>query len=106
MSKIAIAICGSSGIDYTYPELNLETFRSLIIIDNIEYVDYIDIKADEFYQKLEDTSNVKTAQVTTGELIKMFERLRDRGYSDVIAICLSSGLSGTFQGLNLAKTLV
>ncbi|HHU55536.1 MAG TPA: DegV family protein [Acholeplasmataceae bacterium] len=106
MSKIAVAICGSSGIDYTYPELNLEVFRSLIILDDKQYVDYIDIKPDEFYKKLEEAKSVKTAQVSTGELLEMFERLRDKGYTDVIAITLSSGLSGTYQGVCFASEIV
>ncbi len=107
MNKIAITICGSSGIDYVNPNHGLKVFRSSVVINGKEYQDYIDISADKFYQLLEDEDpDVHTAQVSTGTLVKMFEELKEEGYTDVIAISISSGLSGTYQGLYVAKDLV
>ena len=106
MSKIAIAMCGSSGIDYVCPDHRMAMFRSLLILDGKSYKDYEDISIDEFYEKLSIAKTVKTAQTSTGELISLFERLRDEGYTDVICITISSGLSGTYQGVLLASRMV
>ncbi len=107
MEKIAVAVCGSSGIDYVNPHHGMKVFRSSVIINGKEYQDYIDISADKFYQILEDEDpDVHTAQVSTGMLVNIFEELKQEGYTDVIAICISSGLSGTYQGLFVAADLV
>lgn len=38
-----------------------------------------------------------TSQPAIGEWITKYEMLRDQGYTDIIVICLSSGISGSYQ---------
>ena len=106
MNKIAIAICGSSGIDYIYPNHGMKVFRSFVYIDEKEYIDYINITVDEFYHLIQQDPEVHSAQVSTGTLVAMFNELKTEGYTDVIAITISSGLSGTYQGICVAKDLI
>jgi DegV family protein with EDD domain len=49
---------------------------------------------------------VSTSQTSTGKIASVYEELKDEGYTDVIAVVISSKLSGTYQGAVLAKDMV
>ena len=102
MEKIAIAICGSAGVDYVTKDHGMRVFRSKISINGVEYVDYVDISTEQFYFLLKDAKELHTAQISTGELINLIKDYRNEGYTDLIMITLSSGLSGTYQNVRLA----
>lgn len=108
MEKIGLLICANSGIDYEPVDYPFETIRSTLIIDGKEYLDFIDIKADEFYNILANNPNVNlsTAQTSTGDILTKLEKLKADGYTDVIAIIISSALSGTYQNVMLATELI
>lgn len=106
MEKIAVAICGSSGIDYLNPNHGMKVFRSKILINEVEYIDYIDITVEEFYFLLGSAKTLHTAQVSTGELISLIKEYRNEGYTDLIMITISSGMSGTYQGVQVASSNV
>lgn len=106
MSKIAIMACGSAGLEYHDINHGMVSFRSIIILDGKEYVDYEDLKADEFYELLAKAKDFHSAQVSTGTLLEKFEGLKKEGYTDIIAVSLSSGLSGTYQGVVLAADMI
>lgn len=47
-----------------------------------------------------------TSQPAIGEWITKYEMLRDQGYTDIIVICLSSGISGSYQSSYQAGEMV
>src|SRR5699024_11007843 len=47
-----------------------------------------------------------TNQPAIGEFITKYEQLRDEGYTDVIGVFLSSGISGTYQTATQAGEMV
>lgn len=106
--KVGLVVCGNSGIDYLKMDYPVEVFRSILIIDNKEYLDFVDIKADEFYNILETSPDIdlSTSQTATGFMAKTYERMRDEGYTDIIVITIASKLSGTYQGAVLAAEMV
>ena len=104
MQKIGIAICGSSGIDYVDPNHDMKVFRSKIQINAIEYVDYVDISNEQFYFLLESAKELRTSQISTGELINLIKEARSECVTDLIMITISSGLSGTYQNVRLAAS--
>lgn len=108
MSKIGILVCGNSGVDYEKVAYPFEVIHSTLIINNKEYEDYIDITADEFYDILSKNPNVSlsTAQASTGLIVTKLEKLKSEGYDEVIAVIISSALSGTAQNVKLAGELV
>lgn len=108
MHKIGIVVCGNSGIDYMTVDYPIEVIRSTLLIDNVEYEDYVDITAEQFYDKIVNNPNIplSTSQTSTGTVASVYEKLRDNGYTDILAITVSSKLSGTYQGADLAKDLV
>lgn len=106
--KIAIIAGGNSGIDYfNYPE-DLQIFRCTVIVNQKEYLDYVDLNAEDFYNKLrEDPSvDVSTAQPATGYMLKVFEQLKSEGFTHAICIVISSNLSGTYQGVKMANNMI
>ncbi|KJS21940.1 MAG: hypothetical protein VR72_07525 [Clostridiaceae bacterium BRH_c20a] len=65
-----------------------------IIFQNGDYRDRVDITSEEFYERLK-TEIPSTSMPSVGETWELFEKLKSEGYTHVLAILLSSGLSGT-----------
>ena len=103
MSKIGLAICGSSGIDYVAQNHNMKVFRSIISIDGKDYKDYEDINSEQLYSLMKNATRISTSQTSTGELIQIVKDFKNQGYTDLIMITISSGLSGTYQNVCLSS---
>lgn len=108
MGKIGVAVCGNSGLDYLVHDKEIRIFRSLLIIEDKEYEDFVDISSDDFYKQLVDNPDldIHTAQTSTGYLVKMYQEMHDAGYDDLIIITISKELSGTYQNAVLAANMV
>lgn len=106
--KIGIVVCGNSGIDYVKVDFPVEVIRSTLLIGNKEYVDFIDITAEEFYDIIVNNPNIdlSTSQTSTGTIAGVYEKMRDEGYTDIVVITVAAKLSGTYQGAKLATELV
>ncbi len=75
-------------------------------IDGNEYKDGVDINADKFYSLLKWAKEFpKTSQPSPNEFVKIFEKVKEDG-DELIYLCLSSALSGTYQGALIAKEMV
>jgi len=106
--KIGIVVCGNSGVDYLKLDYPVRLIRSTLNLGGKEYEDYVDIQAKEFYDVIvaNPDIDVSTSQTATGKIASVYEELRDEGYTDIIAVVISSKLSGTYQGAVLAKDMV
>ncbi|TVP86622.1 MAG: DegV family protein [Acholeplasmataceae bacterium] len=106
--KIGIVVCGNSGVDYMKLDYPVKMIRSILNLGGKEYEDYVDIQAKEFYDMIQSNPDidVSTSQTATGKIASVYEELKEEGYTDVIAIVISSKLSGTYQGAVLAKDMV
>lgn len=72
------------------------------ILAGTEYRDGIDIVPDVFYDKLKDMKELaSTSQVSVAEFADLFREAVDAG-DEVVAITISSGLSGTYQSATIA----
>ena len=103
MSKIGLAICGSSGIDYVAQNHNMKVFRSIISIDGKDYKDYEDINSEQLYSLMQNATRISTSQTSPGELIQIVKDFKTQGYTDLIMITISSGLSGTYQNVCISS---
>jgi len=108
MSKIGLLVCGNSGIDYIEHKYDIPVIRSILFVGEDEYTDFIDITAEEFYNKLRANPSLvaSTAQAATGVMLKQYEAMRDKGYDELLVITLSEELSGTYQGCVLAASMI
>ncbi len=65
-----------------------------VICQNAEYRDRVDIGQDELYRLLE-TEVPKTSLPLPEDVATLYDALVSEGVTDVIHLCISSGLSGT-----------
>ncbi|MDU3925181.1 MAG: DegV family protein, partial [Staphylococcus aureus] len=79
-----------------------------LIIDNNSYKEVIDMPLDKYHEYLKNPNNSfpTTSQPAIGEVVSCLEKLKEEGYTDVIAIALSSGISGTFTSYSVAGLMV
>lgn len=106
MSKIAVISTSTGSLDYIDENYeNLRILRMKIILNDETFDDFVDIKADEFYQRLsEDKSLVPSSSMPAiGEFLTMLEQLEEEGYDDVIVTTISSELSGTYNVCLMGK---
>lgn len=62
---------------------------------------------DDFYDKLENTKLFpSTSQPSAGEFVSEFNKSFEEGYDEIIAIVLSSKLSGTYNSALLSKDML
>ncbi|MDD3999587.1 MAG: DegV family protein [Bacilli bacterium] len=98
MSKIAIVSDVNAGLDYLGYDPGIPVLRSVINFGEEHFVDGIDIKATEFYEKLITSPIVpSTSAPTVGEAMDLFDRLIEEGYTDVIMCSISYQLSSIGQ---------
>ncbi|MCA1011254.1 DegV family protein [Halobacillus halophilus] len=77
-----------------------------VIFGHESYQEEIDINAEDFYDMVKEGGELpKTSQPSTGLMTKKLEELA-RDYDAVLAIHLSSGISGTYQGMIAAGDMV
>ena len=80
---------------------------SVIFDDGETFVESNDVDMEQFYHKmLSSKTPPTTSQPAIGEWIQRYEALRDQGYTDIIVICLSSGISGSYQSATQAGEMV
>jgi DegV family protein with EDD domain len=71
------------------------------------YIENETIFAPEFQERMKKSKTIPTtSQPAIGEFIKKYEQLRDQGYTDIIGVFLSSGISGSYQTATQAAELV
>ncbi|MGP4077728.1 DegV family protein [Halobacillus sp. K22] len=77
-----------------------------VIFGHESYQEEMDINADDFYDMVKEGGELpKTSQPSTGLMTEKLEELA-RDYDAVVAIHLSSGISGTYQGMRAAGDMV
>ncbi len=77
-----------------------------INIDGVEYKSGVDLTSDRFYELLQSAKEFpRTSQPAPQTFIEIFEQAKIDG-DQLIYLCLSSHLSGTYQGALIAKEMV
>jgi len=109
MSKIAILTCSNAGLDYLDFPKDITILRSVIHFGNSEsFNDYIDMDAKTFYERIKANPDdiPKTSYVALGQMIEIFEGLKEKGYEEAIVVTISSKLSGLFEAVKRAANEV
>jgi len=105
MSRTAIVADSTAGLTDAYVKEHSITVVPLYLnIDDKIYREGVDIHCDEFYERLPKCSVLPTtSQPSAGDFQKVYRRLKDEGYSNIVSIHLSSGISGTVNSACLAR---
>ncbi|MFC6465524.1 DegV family protein [Marinilactibacillus sp. GCM10026970] len=97
MNKEKIAIMADSGADVPeeiIEKYDIKVIPLKIIFKDGEYTDKVNISAEEVYKRMEN--EVPKTSLPDGEIIKgIFDEIKAEGYEKLLAITISSGLSGT-----------
>jgi len=79
---------------------NLYVIPLQILIDGDNFRDQIDISTEEVFEKLDD-HKLSTSLPSNEDLYQALDTIKEKGYDHVLALNLSSGLSGTFNAFRL-----
>jgi len=100
--------CGST-VDLT-PEhlkkINVEYVKYHFMLDGKEYFDDLGqtMTHKDFYNALRNGANPSTSQVNSSEFLEFFTPFLEQG-KDIIQLCFSSGLSGSYQAAKNAAAI-
>ena len=105
-----VRILTDSAVDFSEElarQLNVEVLPlGVTFEDGMAYRDRVDLQPEEFYEKLAACEKLpKTSQPNLGDVLTAFENARDAG-DEMVAIFISSQLSGTYQSACMAADTV
>ncbi len=84
-------------------EYNLHVIPTPVVIDEKDYFDGKTIMPVEFYDILRSGKDVKTYHINSQMFYDNFSPYAKKG-DEVIYICFSTGIAGTYNAANIAKT--
>lgn len=107
MKKIALITDSTATIPESFrQEFNITVLPQVLVWGDEMYRDGVDIQPTEFYKRLKHSStNPSTSQVTPAAFREAYQRLTTEDYQ-ILAILISSRLSGTIDSAIQAKELV
>ena len=99
--KLAVITDSSAYLEEkTLQRENLFILDIPVNIDGEEYVEGVNLTAEEFYQKMAQSAELpKTSQPSIAKLDEILSSLKDEGYTHVLGLFLSSGISGFYQNI-------
>jgi DegV family protein with EDD domain len=84
-------------------DLGIEVVPLTVVFGDQALLDRVEITPEQFYRRLvESRITPKTSQPPVGRFAAAFERLAAEGATEILAVCLSSRLSGTLGSAHLA----
>ncbi|MFA9398504.1 MAG: DegV family protein [Clostridiaceae bacterium] len=103
MEKIAIITDTAADLSKdSIDKYNIRVLPFRIIYKDREYKDGVDITAEYVYRNL-SKEMPKSSLPSMNDMDKLYENLENEGYTHVIAITLSSGLSGIYNGIKVVS---
>lgn len=77
-----------------------------IILEGTTYHEAVDLTAEEFYARMDDTISHKTASPTVGDWLAVMQQAAEEGADELLVVTLSASLSSTFDSARAAAGLV
>ncbi len=102
--KEKIALIADSACDLPkkfIEELGIKILPLKIIYPDKQYSDRVDIQPMDVYNRM-PAEIPTTSQPNVQEIKTAIENMRQEGFTHILALALSSGLSGTYQAMKLA----
>lgn len=100
MNKIAILTDTGSGLRETEAnQLGISLLPLQIIMDEKAYFDGVNVDTQDVYEYLKRDGMPSTSMPSVGDIEAKLNSLKAQGYTEVLAIPLSSGLSSTMENI-------
>ncbi len=108
MAQYVLSCCSTT--DLTKEQLaarNINYVCFHYMLDGKSYTDdmWQSMTPEEFYSAMVHGADTKTTQVNTDEFVSYFRSFLEQGL-DVVHVCLSSGLSGTYNSARIAVDML
>ncbi|MBE6783563.1 MAG: DegV family protein [Ruminococcaceae bacterium] len=106
MADYILSCCSTADLtEEHFEKRNISYICFHFMLDGKQYNDDLGktIPFDEFYKAMANGAETSTSQVNVDEYIEYFTPFLEAG-KDIIHVSLSSGISGTFNSANIAKT--
>ncbi|MBO4106786.1 DegV family protein [Streptococcus suis] len=103
--KLAIITDSSASLAISESQKNnLFVLTIPVTIDGESYVEGLNLTVEEFYEKMAQSKELPmTSQPSLMELEEILASLKEQGYTHVIGLFLSSGISGFYQNIQYLK---
>lgn len=108
MNKFIISCCTTADLsEEHFISKRINYNCSHFMIDDKQYLDDLgkSLPFTEFYKKLSEGAKVQTSQIGVGEFRDYFEKFLLSDF-DILHVCLSSGISGSFNSASMAKNVL
>ncbi len=106
MNDQKTAVLTDSGCDVpadVVQQYDIKVLPLRVMYPEKDYEDGVDIDPEMVYRRFpEEFPNTSTPSLA--EVQDVLDQIREEGYEKVIAVCISSGLSGTFNTIRLAAS--
>ncbi|MCR5399289.1 MAG: DegV family protein [Lachnospiraceae bacterium] len=105
MRDFCLSCCSTADLNEgRFNEMGISYIPFHYTLGDNEYADDCGktIKPKELYERMLSGEDSKTSQVTVAEYISYFERIIKSGH-DVLHVCLSSGISGSYNSACVAR---
>ncbi len=103
MEKIALITDSACDIDdVTVNKYNISILPFKIIYADREYTDKVDITSEEIYNNMK-IEIPKSSLPAMEDIEGVYKKLAEENYTHVIAVVISSGLSGTYNAFKLVS---
>lgn len=107
--KIAVLTDSTSYLSQSMiDKYNIKVAPLSVTFDNGDnFIENETIFAPEFYERMKTSKTIPTtSQPAIGVYLELYEALREEGYTDVVAVMMSSGISGSYQTATQAAEMV
>jgi DegV family protein with EDD domain len=103
MEKIALITDSACDIEEeTLSRYQVQVLPYRIIYKDREYTDKVDITPQEIYNNMK-VEIPKSSLPSMEDMEKLYRKLQEENYTHVIAIVISSGISGTYNAIKLVS---
>ncbi|SHE33557.1 EDD domain protein, DegV family [Marinitoga hydrogenitolerans DSM 16785] len=106
MKRAIIIDSGCSPTNDWIKKYNLNFMGMKIYIDGKEYTDGVDLSHEYFYDVVKEAKDIHTAQPSLKEIMNFYERLKEKGYDEIVDIHFSSKMSGLYNTSKMAKNML
>ena len=108
MADYILSCCSTADLSKEHFEaMDVKYICFHYMLDGVEYPDDLGqtIAFDDFYQRMVNGADTRTAQVSAGEYEAFFEPFLAQG-KDILHLCLSSGISGSINSARVAAQIL
>lgn len=102
--NIGLVVDTNACLDYFDYDPNIRIIRSRIHLNDDEFLDHIELDADDFYKRLKEDKSItpRTSQPPTQAFKDAYLELKAQGCDDIIVVTISQHMSGIYGSARVA----